>query len=79
MKKLHVKLKLRTRPFLFIRDTKNVYEQPDGVYDVYELYKRVFPSIYKWTGVRTINKRGNPVNRDRLREIIHEYKEKGYV
>lgn len=74
-----LKRKFKLKPFLFILDTKGVYEQPDGEYDVYGLYKRVLPFIYKWTGVRTIFKRGCPIDHDRLRRIIRVYKEKGHV
>ena len=77
--KLKLKLRLRLKPFLFIRNSKVVYEQPEATYAVYELYERVLPFVYKWTGVWTPHKQGAPVDREKLHRIISKYKERGYV
>lgn len=74
-----IKLTFRLNPFLFIRKKGVVYEDPDGMYDVYELFERIFPFVYKWTGVWTPHESGRPFNLDKLRRIIRKYKEKGHV
>lgn len=77
--KLKLKFKLRLKPFLFIRNPEVSYEQPEAIYDVYELYKRVFPFVYKWTGVWTPHERGFYGNVEKFQRIIATYKEKGHV
>lgn len=77
--KLKFKVRLRLRPFLFIRNKDAYYEDPDGVSEVYELFKLVFPFVYKYTGTWTIHNRDRPFNFDKLHRIIEKYKEKGHV
>jgi len=74
------KFRLRLRPFLFILNKKVFYENgDDGYCEVYELFKLVFPFVYKYTGTWTIHKRGRPFDCDRLKSIIEKYKVKGHV
>ena len=74
-----LKFKLRLNSFLFIRKKGVTYTDPDGEYDVYELFKRVLPFVYVWTGTWTYLERGNPANFLRLRRVLDRYKEKGHV
>ena len=73
------KFRLRLNPFLFIRNKDVHYEDPDGMYEVYELFKLVFPFVYKFTGTWTIHERGRPHDFNKLHRIIEKYKEKGHV
>ena len=74
------KFRLRLRPFLFILNKKVFYEDgDDGHCEVYELFKLVFPFVYKYTGTWTIHERGRPFDCDRLKRIIEKYKARGHV
>lgn len=74
-----MKVRFRLNDFLFIRKNGVTYSDPDGEYDVYELFKCVFPFVYVWTGTWTYLTRGNPANLSKLRRIIDRYKEKSHV
>ena len=79
MNKVKIKFKLRLRPFLFIRNKEVFYDDPEGMMEVYELFKLVFPFVYKYTGIWIIHERGRPFDFHWLNGIIAKYKEKGHV
>ena len=73
------KFRLRLRPFLFIRNENVFYNGDCFECEVYELFKLVFPFVYKYTGTWTIHEPGRQFNFDKLRRIIEKYKRIGHV